>query len=76
MPAMLPPYYKFLDVGPVFIDGEHKKNLTEVSTDGKMECLEENCQHHDCTKKMVTVENKCPYPTGNIPHEPYSTVIW
>ena len=36
--------------------------------------MESNCPNTHTNVKKIIIENKCPYPTGNIPHEPYNYV--
>ena len=74
MPAFLPDCYRYLEVGPSFISGAEKEQLIEVSADGVVQCMDSNCTNTHTHAKKIIIENKCPYPTDNVPHEPYNYV--
>ena len=44
----------------------------EVSSDGLIECIDDNCSNtdHPNVKKWTVIENKCPYPNENVPNQP------
>ena len=74
IPSLLPTCSRYLEVGPKFIHGSSQEKLLEVSSDGLIECINENCSNtdHPNAKKRIVIENKCPYPNENVPHQPYN----
>lgn len=76
LPALKPRCHKFLEVGPLFIKGEVREMLIEVSGDGII-----HCENRDCTYKTqmdqhgkIAVEIKSPFPSEAVPLEPYYVV--
>ena len=71
MPALLPPCLAFFKVGPQFIHGVHKENVTEVSADKIIRCTKGgSCSFKHtqplCHKKIV-VEAKSVCPSDDMP---------
>ena len=66
MPALLPPYYVFLECGPMFIHEQNWRNLIEVSGDGMLQCK----NGENCNQKHPKVEAKCLYPSEDFPKLP------
>ena len=73
MPAFLLDCYRYMEVGPSFISGAEKERLIEVSADGVVQCMDSNCTNTHTHAKII-IENKYPYLTDNVLHEPYSYV--
>ena len=48
--------------------------MLEVSSDGLIECINDKCSNtdHPNAKKRIVIENKCPYPNENVPHQLYN----
>ena len=74
IPSLLPTCSRYLEVGPKFIHGSSQEKLLEVSSDGLIECINENCSNtdHPNAKKRIVIENKCLYPNENVPHQLYN----
>ena len=67
LPALMAPCYRFVEVGPVFIDAPEREKLIEVSADGLLKCTCEHGSNHP----TVAVEIKCVYPDENMPKYPH-----
>ena len=54
--------------------GSEKEQLIEVSADGVVQCMDSNYTYTHAHAKKIIIENKCPYPTDSVLHEPYNYV--
>ena len=76
LPAMKPACHEFLEVGPVFIPGDTREYLVEVSADGLLHCRNQNCNEATDLDPhgKIAIEIKSPFPNDNIPLQPYYKV--
>ena len=73
LPALKTKCYSFYEVGPQFIQGQNRVNLTGVSADGIIECpIGPTCSNKRVPDqhKHIVVEAKCMYPSTDFPKLP------
>ena len=70
IPSLLPMCSRYLEFGMKFIHGSTQQKIMEVSSDGLIECINNNCSNtdHPNVKKWIVIGNKCLYPNENVPH--------
>ena len=73
MLSFLPPCFRYLEVGPMFIHIPAGRGFIEVSPDGVFKCVHgPNCEYKDLPNhKRIGVEVKSPYPDPNNPQNIY-----
>ena len=76
MPVLLPPCFRYFEVGPMFIHIPGQRNFIEVSPDGVLKCGNDNCCEYRFLPehKHIAIEVKSPYPDSESPDNVYYEV--
>ena len=77
MPALLPSYCAFFEVGCILGDTPSRSNNIAVSPDGYLQCIygQDSCRFHGVRwHKHIMVKVQSPFPQEHLPEEPYYEV--